>query len=203
MTLWKDKVTLQKVGVASRKDWNVKNMNSTTKGKCPLGVCSGERDYITHHTCFNGNELDIKPATTCDCSREFNSLRGLRIHKTRWCKQRYSPTGECKSNDGLINQEKPHSIQEPIAEQPGPRDIPSKPRIQWPKGNQTTTWTNLDQELSFLLTTHLKGPIDHQLSSFCRVIHDVFLEWFGAVTNKKDKTERKRPNSRQIQKSKL
>ena len=92
-------------------------------------------------------------------------------------------------NDGLMNQEYPHSIQEPIIEQQHPEDIPSKP-----KGNQTATWTNLDQELSFLLTTHLKGPIDHQLSSFCRVIYDVCLEWFGAVTDKKDKTKRKRPN---------
>ena len=81
--------------------------------------------------------------------------------------------------------------------------IPHKPRIQWPKGNQIATLTNLDQELSFLLNTHLKGPIDHQLSSFCRVIYDVCLEWFGAVTNKKDKTEGKRPNRRQIQKGKL
>ena len=36
-------------------------------GKCPQGVCSGEGEYITHHTCSNGNELDMNPATTCDC----------------------------------------------------------------------------------------------------------------------------------------
>ena len=71
-----------------------------------------------------------------------------------------------------------------------------------PKGNQTATWTNLDQ-LSFLLTTHLKGPIDQQITSFCRVIYDVCLQWFGAVLHKKDKTEGKRPNRRQIQKEKL
>ena len=41
------------------------------------------------------------------------------------------------------------------------------------------------------------------MSSFCRVIYDVCLEWFGAVTDKKDKTEGKRPNRRQIQKGKL
>ena len=111
--------------------------------------------------------------------------------------------GECKSNDGLMNQEYPHSIQEPIVELQRPGDIPSKPRIQWPKGNQTATWTNLDQELSFWLTTHLKGPIDHQLSSFCRIIYDVCLELSGAVTDKKDKTEGKRPNRRQIQEGKL
>ena len=65
----------------------------------------------------------------CDCGREFNSLRGLRIHKAYWCKQRNSPTGECKLNDGLMNQKYHHSIQEPIAERQRPGDIPSKPRI--------------------------------------------------------------------------
>ena len=84
------------------------------------------------------------PATTCNCGREFNSLQGLQIHKPHWCKQRNSPNGECKSNDGLMNQEHPHNIQEPIAEQQRPGDITSKPRIQWPKGNQIATWTNLD-----------------------------------------------------------
>ena len=143
------------------------------------------------------------PVTVCDCSREFNSLRGLRIHKVRWCKQRNSPPGECKSNDVLMNQEHPLSVQEPIAELQRPGDFPSKPRIQWPKGNQVATWTNLDQELSFLLTTHLKSPIDQQMISFCSIIYDVCLEWFGGVTHKKDKTEGKRPKRRQIQKGKL
>ena len=59
MTLWKDKVTLQKVGVTSWKDRNATNMDKTIKGKCPQGVCSGEGEYITHHTCSNGNELDM------------------------------------------------------------------------------------------------------------------------------------------------
>ena len=102
-----------------------------------------------------------------------------------------------------MNQEYPHSIQEPIAGQQCPGDIPSKPRIQWPKCNQTASWTNLDQELSFLLTIHLKCPIDHQLSTSCRVIYDICLEWFGAVTDKKDKTKGKRPKRQELQKRKL
>ena len=142
MTLWKDKMTLQKVGVTSWKDRNATNMDNTMKGKCPQGVCSGEGEYITHHTCSNGNKLDMNLDTTCDCGREFNSLRGLRIRKACWCKQRNSPTGECKSNDGLMNQEYPHSVQGLIVEQQRPGDIPRKPRIQWPKGNHTASWTN-------------------------------------------------------------
>ena len=97
--------------------------------KCPQGVCSGEGEYIIHHTCSYGNNLDMYPATECDCGREFNSLRGIGIHKARRCKQRNSPTGECKSNDGLMNQEYPHSLQDPISVCQRPGEIPSKPRI--------------------------------------------------------------------------
>ena len=50
----------------------------------------------------------------------------------------------------------------------------------------------------FLLTTHLKGPIDQQITSFGRVIYDVCLEYFGAVTHKKNKTEGKQPNRQWI-----
>ena len=94
MTLWKDKVTLKKVGEKSWKDRNLTNMNTKTKEKCPQGACSGQEEYITHRSCSYANDLDMYPATTCDCGREFNSLQGLRIHKARWCKERNSPTGE-------------------------------------------------------------------------------------------------------------
>ena len=99
------------------------------KEKYPQGVCSGEGEYITHLTCSYGNDLDIYLATTCDCDRKFNTLRGSRIHKARWCKQRNSPAGECKSNDVPMNQVYPHSIHEPIADHQRPGDIPCKPRI--------------------------------------------------------------------------
>ena len=129
MTLWKDKVTLEKVGVTSWKDWNLTNIDSTMKEKCSQGVCSGEREYITHYTCLYGNDLVMYPATTCDCGRKFNCLRGSRIHKARWCKQRNSPAGEYKSNDGPMNQVNPHSIYAPIVEHQRPGDIPCKPSI--------------------------------------------------------------------------
>ena len=61
MTLWKDKVTLQKVGVTSWKDRNLTNMDSTMKEKFPQGVCSGKGEFITHHTCSYGNDLDYVP----------------------------------------------------------------------------------------------------------------------------------------------
>ena len=69
-----------------------------------------------------------------------------------------SPAGECKSIDGPMSPVYPHSIHKPIADHQRPGDIFCKPRIQWPKGNQIATWTNLDHELSFysppILTAH-------------------------------------------------
>ena len=37
----------------------------------------------------------------------------------------------------------------------------------------------------FLLTTHLEGPIDQQITSFSRIIYDVCLKCFCEVTQKK------------------
>ena len=59
-----------------------------------------------------------------------------------------------------MNLDYTHSIQDPIVERQYPGEFLSKPRTQWPKGNQKTIWTNLDQEFSFILTTNLKSPID-------------------------------------------
>ena len=69
------------------------------------------------------------PATTCDCGRKFNSLQGTRIHKARWCEERNSPAGECKSIDGPMSPVYPHSIHKPIADHQRPGDIFCKPRI--------------------------------------------------------------------------
>ena len=55
----------------------------------------------------------------------------------------------------------------------------------------------------FLITTQLIYPIDQQMTSFCRITYGVCLEWFRAVTHKKDITEEIRPNRREIQKGKL
>ena len=128
-TLWKARWLFRKTKRLFRTlEWHpgktriLTNMDYSMKEKWPQGVCSGEREYITHLTCSYGNDLDIYPATTCDCGRKFNSLPGSRIHKARWCEERNSPAGEYKSNDGPMYQVYPHSIQRP-------GDIFCKPRI--------------------------------------------------------------------------
>lgn len=152
------------------------NVNSPTKGKCPQGVCSREGKYITHHNRSNGNDMDT-PLATCDCGRKYNSLWGLWIHKAPWCKQRNSPIEECKSNDGFMNQEHPHSIKDPIAERKWPGDFPSKPRIQCSKSNQTIAtrhniksgWTRsiLVVRTSVIYTHANSAYIKTKILSFC------------------------------------
>ena len=91
----------------------------------------------------------------------------------------YMPPLESKSIDGISNQDIPHSVPEPIAAPTPPGDIPSKARIRWPKGNQSATWTELDDELSLVLTARLKGPTAKQLSLFCDIVYQTSLEKFG------------------------
>ena len=105
MTLWKDKVTLQKVGVTSWKDRNVKKNMIKEKR---------EEEYITYHTCSNENDLDMYPATMCDCSRELNSLQELRIHKVHWCKWCNSPLGELNRMMGLWIRNTPTVSRSPL-----------------------------------------------------------------------------------------
>ena len=76
-------------------------------------------------------------------------------------------------------------VRDPIDEWQRSGEILSKPRIQLSKGNQKAIWTNLDQELSFILTTNLKDPIRQQISCSCKNIYDVCFEWFGSVMEKK------------------
>lgn len=104
--------------------------------------------------------------------------------------------GQFKSNVWIINPDYTPSIQDPIAERLHPGEIPSKPRIQWPKSNQRTTWSNVYQEHSLIVTNHLRGPISQQNRSFCKVVHEVCLVWFGVATSRGDMKELNRPNRR-------
>ena len=70
-TLWKTRWFFGKTKWLFRMlEWNpgktgiLTNMDSTMKEKCPQGVCSGDGEYITHHTCSYGNDRDMYPATT-------------------------------------------------------------------------------------------------------------------------------------------
>ena len=87
--------------VLSHVVWWKKNSMIFHERKLPSRCLYRGGKCITHYTCSYGNDLDIYPATTCDCGRKFNSLRGSRIHKVRWCEQCNSSTGEFNRMMGL------------------------------------------------------------------------------------------------------
>ena len=126
-----------------------------------------------------------------------------RIQPTRKCKQQRNPLLENKSNDGISNPDNHHSVPEPIAAPAQPGAFPSKVRIQWPRGNQSSTWARLDQELSTTLTMRLKGSTAKQLSAFCEIVHSLCLEKFGKEVKRKKSDGLKQPNRRQVKKGQL
>lgn len=79
----------------------------------------------------------------------------------------------------------------------------AKARIEWPRGNQSSTWTNLDQELSTTLTVRLKGYTVKQLSLFCEIAYDMCLERFGEEEGRTKSEFIQQPNRRQVMKGQL
>ena len=119
-----------------------------------------------------------------------------RVQPARKCKQQRPPL-ESKSTNGISNQDIPHSVPEPIAAPTLPGDIPSKARIRWPKGNESATWLELDEELTTTLKTRLKGPTAKQLSLFCDLVYQKSLEKFGEE-EKKGRNERRSNNQTDV-----
>ena len=106
------------------------------------------------------------------------------IHKARWCKQRNSPTGECKSNNGLRIKNTSTVFRSPLVSVSILETSLASQEFSGPRVPESYL-DKLRPGAFFLLTTHLKGPIDQQITSFSRIIYDVCLECFDAVTHKK------------------
>lgn len=83
-----------------------------------------EDEYTTHLNDSNDSPIELKPVTTCDYDRKFDSLRCLRIHKAHWCRQCNSPMDEYKLNDGIMYPNYKH-CQDAIAECQNPGEKPS------------------------------------------------------------------------------
>ena len=142
--------------------------------KCPQGGCSGEGEYTTQGS-QNENPA-LKDATTHSSRRRNRTIQPeRRIQPTCKCKQQRNPLLENKSNDGISNPDNHHSVPEPIATPAQPGAFPSKARIQWRRGNQSSAWARLDQELSTTLTMRLKGSTAKQ-SAFCEIVYSLCRE---------------------------
>ena len=54
------------------------------------------------------NDLELDPATMCDCGRRFNGFRSPHIHKVCWCKQHNFPVREHKLIERIMNLDNTH-----------------------------------------------------------------------------------------------
>ena len=103
-----------------------------------------------------------------------------RTQPTCKCKQPCDPLlGNIKSNDGNSNRDNHHGVPGPIAAPVQLRAFPSKIRIQWLTGSQSSAWTQLDQEPLTVLMMDLKGSTVKHLSAFCEIVYSLCLEKSG------------------------
>ena len=90
-----------------------------------------------------------------------------------------------KSNGAISNPDNHHSVPEPIAAPAQPGAFPSKVRIQWPRGNQSSAWAQLDQELSTTIAMRRQGSTARQLSAFCEIVYSLCIGKFGEEIKRK------------------
>ena len=152
----------------------------------------GKNEIIKLNTSVNepGSSTEIQ----CCCGRSFASIKGMRIHRTKMgclSQQRCKSQSEInKSIDGNQSQENYHSTQDHFVCQPNAPSVKGNAiPINWPKANYDG-WKVLDEEVSFILWSSLRGSIRVKLHSFTTTIHAVYLEHFGAEDVQKGKNIR-------------
>ena len=105
-----------------------------------------------------------------------------------------------KLSEGNHSQENYHSTTFPFGCQPNTPNVKKMAiRINWSRADNAK-WKTLDEELSFILRTNLKGSIGMKLHSFTNIVHAACLEHFGS----EDQQNYKRiANRRQREKGQL
>ena len=140
----------------------------------------------------------------CCCRCSFMNVKGMCIHHTKiGCLSRQPHKSQpeiSKSIEGNHGQENYHSTTVPFGCQPNITNVKKNAIcINWPRANDTR-WKTLDEELSSILRTSLKGSIGVKLHSFTNIVNAVWLEHFGS----EDQQNHKRTaNRRQREKGQL
>ena len=123
------------------------------------------------------------------CGRVFASHRGLRIHQGKKC-QRKTAVQHRRSEDrkmtGRIPQEANHSGNDPALEQTKESIGERKPKIKWPKANETALCKQFDEEVNKKLIK-MKGTMDQKLEKLAGTIYEEGLKQFGLEVEKKAK----------------
>ena len=117
------------------------------------------------------------------CGKVFGTLRGFRIHQGKVCRKRRKtqqrrPSG--RQTRGKNLQESNHSRVHSTAEfeMPGKEVGEKKPKIKWPKANETASYKEFDDEVAKMVS-HLSGTTERKLERLAEVIYSEGERRFG------------------------
>ena len=116
------------------------------------------------------------------CGKTFGTWRGLRIHQGKVCGK---STQQCRSSGhqtcGQNFQKSTHSRVQPTveAESRDPDIGEKKPKIKWPKANDTASYKSFDDDVSKIICK-LKGDNEQKLKKLAEVVYNEGLSRFGA-----------------------
>ena len=138
------------------------------------------------------------------CGKAFASLRGLKIHQGKVCKRK-KDAQQRRSVDretfGGNPQESNHSGNEPTPEQlNATKNIGDrKPKIKWPKANETAVYEKFDEDVNKLLMKS-KGTTEEKLEKLAATIYEEGKKQFGLEAEKRKEPSKKVWTSRRQEK---
>ncbi len=131
-----------------------------------------------------------KELVSCWCRKSFKSVRGLKIHQTRKGCRRTArsvpePSGlmqrsgadlpPCNASDDSSQVYNHRAVDESTADPPGAR----RPPIKWPSMSDSSTWSDMDEDLSAVLRHRLKGKVSNRLKCLADAVYRYNSEKFG------------------------
>jgi len=143
----------------------------------------------------------------CCCGREFKTIRGMKIHRTRkGClkdtEQRSQSQTEREAEEEIMDPETHHRVDDlPAQNQRTALHVNRKEKIKWPRMSDMKVWEELDEDLTSTLESILKGPFEKKMQSFSEITYSFCLEKFGP--EEKPTRRPKQANRRQVEKGKL
>ena len=214
MTTWKDKLTTGKDWRQSGETFGSRDSTPRTNGFAPqvretyatdnkeepgshdprerredkgsTGMENTANGLVTELDNDNGNRKTYE----C-CGKVFKTHRGLRIHQGKVCRKKdaLQRRSTDRQTESLIPPENNHSGNDSTHGQTNAEISigERKPKVKWPKANQTAEYNRFDEEVNKRLMK-ARGSTEEKLENLAKVIYEEGMKRFGP---EKEQTEKK------------
>ena len=150
------------------------------------------------------NDIGNRKTYEC-CGKVFETHQGLRIHQGKVCRKKGARERRStdRQTESLIPPENNHSGNDSTQGQMNAEISigERKPKVKWPKANQTAEYNRFDEEVNKRLMK-AKGSTEEKLENLAKVIYEEGMKRFGPEKEQTEKKHTAKQTSRRQEKIK-